>query len=63
MNISKHTYSIIVIFVLFKNLTKPEDYKKHLNTLAGSNSAGVKQTSGKQLNPNDEGKFKTKQTN
>nr|XP_036231007.1 borealin isoform X2 [Bactrocera oleae] len=54
MGTDSNVLDLLMGDVLSLNLTKPEDYKKHLNTLAGSNSAGVKQTSGKQLNPNDE---------
>lgn len=41
--------------LLSLNLTKLEDCKKYSNTLTVNNSTGLKQTSGKQLNPNDEG--------
>ncbi|XP_067633701.1 borealin-like isoform X2 [Eurosta solidaginis] len=40
--------------LLAMNLTKLEDCKKFTNTLAVNNSGGLKPTSSRQLNPNDE---------
>ncbi|XP_018788101.1 PREDICTED: borealin-like isoform X1 [Bactrocera latifrons] len=64
MGTDSNVLNLLMGDVLSLNLTKPEDCKKYLNTLAVNNSAGgAKQTSGKQLNPNDEGYLTEDSTN